>query len=377
MQYRTYGKTGLRVSALGFGGMRLPEVGERVDREKTTAIVHRALEAGVTFFDTHYYYHRQESEAALGEALEGRRDQVVIQTKAPMYTPPTPEDTLRGRLETALTRLRTDYIDVYLNHMLNWERWCDPANGRAFLKLARQAQDEGLVRHVGFSSHDTPENVTKLIDTGEFECMVVQYNLLDLRNAEAIAHAAEQGMGVAVMGPVGGGRLAAPSPEIQSLLPGKTASTAELALRFVLSNPAVSVAMSGMNTIEMVEENARTASLDTPLTDAEREAVAAALEEKKRLSDLYCTGCNYCMPCPEGVAIPHIFSLMNTARLYGLTDWARRRYAPLGPDHRRGWLNASACIECGECEEKCPQNIPIIEQLKECHEGLSSEDPDE
>ncbi len=319
MQYRTYGKTGLKGSALGFGAMRLPEVGERVDREKTTAIVHRALEAGVNFFDSHYYYHRQESEAALGEALEGRRDQVVIQTKAPMYTPPTPDDTLRGRLETALKRLRTDYLDVYLNHMLNWERWCDPANGQAFLKLAR---------------------------------------------------AAERGMGVAIMGPVGGGRLAAPSAEIQSLLPGKTASSAELALRFVLSNSAVSVAMSGMNTVEMVDENAATAGLDTPLTDAEREAVAAALEEKKRLADLYCTGCNYCMPCPEGVAIPHIFSLMNTCRLSGLTDWARRRYAPLGPDHRRKWMNASACTECGECEEKCPQNIEIIEQLKECHQVL-------
>ncbi len=370
MRYRTYGKTGLRVSALGFGAMRLPEVGERVDREKTNAIVRSAVEVGVNFFDTHYLYHRQESEAALGEALEGVRGRVVVQTKAPMYQPETPEDTLRGRLETTLERLRTDYLDCYLNHMLSYERWCDPANGPAFLKLARQAQSEGLVRHVGFSSHDTPENVVKLIDTGEFECLVLQYNLLNLANEGVIAHAAERGMGVAIMGPVGGGRLAAPSPEIQALLPGKTHGSAELALRFVLANPAVSVAMSGMTSVKMVEENARTASLDSPLSEAEQEAIKAALQEKSRLADLYCTGCNYCMPCPEGVAIPHVFSLMNTARLYGLRDWARRRYAQLGPDHWRKWMNASACIECGECEEKCPQDIPIIEQLKECHDEL-------
>lgn len=143
-------------------------------------------------------------------------------------------------------------------------------------------------------------------------------------------------------------------------------------MRFVLSNPGVTSALSGMNTIEMVDENIATASIDEPLSDDEMVRIEATLEENRALAELYCTGCDYCMPCPQGVGISRIFAAMNMHRVWGLTEPAKARYARLGPNSRRGLLQADACTECGVCEEKCPQNIPIIEQLKESHEALKS-----
>ena len=213
----------------------------------------------------------------------------------------------------------------------------------------------------------------KLIDTGEFEGMLCQYNLLDRLNEEAIAHAHEKGLGVAIMGPVGGGRLVAPSERIQEIV-GGAKSTPEVALRFVLSNPNVTLALSGMNSIAMVEENAATVSREETLTAEEKQKVLGMLTETKRLSDLYCTGCNYCMPCPNDIDIPANFSAMNYHRVWGLEEHARQLYERLGkkkkPDGTVVEAWAEACIECGECEPKCPQNIPIREQLKETAAAL-------
>jgi len=170
------------------------------------------------------------------------------------------------------------------------------------------------------------------------------------------------------MGPVGGGRLGAPSPEIQALLPGKSKRTPEIALRFVLSNPNVTCALSGMETIEMVEQNVATASREEPLSDEERQAVLAQLEEKRKLADLYCTGCGYCMPCPHGVDIPGNFAAMNAYRVYGLKEHAASRYRKLATKE----ASAASCQECGECEPKCPQKIAIIDQLEETDKALGS-----
>jgi len=372
MQYRPYGKTGYTVSQLGFGLMRLPTRDDgAVDRDQAVKLILHAVENGLNFFDTHYGYHGGQSEETFGEALKHlKREEVILQTKHPTYNKPE-SGRHRDRLETQLRRLDTEYIDIYLSHSFSWKGYNE--YGKDFLELAHQARDEGLIRHIGFSFHDSPENLKKLIDTGEFECVLLQYNLLDRANEEMIGYAHEQGMGVAVMGPVGGGRLAAPSEEIAKLLPAASAGSAEIALRFVLAHPGVSVACSGMSTMQQLEENLATADLTEPLTEGELARIQAVLEEKKELADLYCTGCNYCMPCEQGVAIPHIFSLMNTYRLYGLKEWARKEYARLGPDHWRKWMPASECIECGACEEKCPQKIEIIKQLKEAHQVLSGE----
>ncbi len=176
------------------------------------------------------------------------------------------------------------------------------------------------------------------------------------------------------MGPVAGGRLAQPNEDIQKLRAGIAKSSAEIALRFVLSNPGVSTALSGMNAIEQVEENIATASRTEPLTPEEKIQVLESLEENKKLADLYCTACGYCMPCPNGVDIPTNFLYMNYYQIYGLKDYARQQYATLKEKSLEdmdvpSW--AATCIECGECEPKCPQEIPIIKQLKETHSELA------
>jgi predicted aldo/keto reductase-like oxidoreductase len=199
--------------------------------------------------------------------------------------------------------------------------------------------------------------------------MLVQYNLLDQANEEAIAHAHEQGMGVAIMGPVGGGRLVAPSEQILGMA-DEAQSTPEVALRFVLSNPSVTLALSGMKTLKMVDENVATASREGGLSAEERQRFMEALGEVQQLSDLYCTGCGYCLPCPSKVYIPGNFEALNYYRVWGLEKLARRRYKQLGRNKSRRW--AAACVECGECESKCPQSIPIRERLKEVVETLGS-----
>jgi hypothetical protein len=269
--------------------------------------------------------------------------------------------------------MQTDYIDFYqVVHGLSWDTYTGGFSAPgAGLDEARKAKEEGLIHHMCFSCHDSPENMMRLIGTGDFEGMTVQYNLLDRKNEDAIAYAAEHGCGVIVMGPVGGGRLAAPSQEIRGLIPGGTRSSAEAALRFVLSNPNVTCAISGMNTIEMVEENCATASRDEPLTDLERQYLLDMLEEKKKFAELYCTGCGYCMPCPNGVNIPQNFTIMNYHRVYSLTQYAKQQYRRFGAER---WAlegkNAGACEQCGECEPKCPQDIKIMEQLAEVHRTL-------
>jgi hypothetical protein len=370
MQYRVLGRTGLKVSALGFGGMRFRTADGHVDEELAIASLRRALDLGVNYFDSAVGYCESESEAVMGKALKGRRADVVISTKYPTWNPYTKKaDDCRRILEQSLTRFGVDSIDIYHMHSVNWESAQEVLLPGGAMDGARTAKQEGLIRHLAFSFHDDAKRMIDIIDAApDFEVVTCQYNLLDRSNEESIAYAHEKGLGVVIMGPVAGGRLGFPSEHLMSMLPGGTKSSPELALRFVLSNPNVTVALSGMNTVEMVEENAATAGREEPLSADERERVLAMLEENRRLADLYCTGCGYCMPCPNGVNIPECFRLMNLHRVYGLTEPARQQYGRLGEE---GNMNADACLECGQCEPKCPQRIPIIEQLKETHKALA------
>ena len=373
MQHRKLGNTGLEVSALGFGAMRLPMEEGHVKTEEAIKVIHRAFELGVKLIDSAVGYCSQESEITVGKALKGWRDKVIVSTKN-HYRGDDPKE-FRAFLDQSLHRLDIDHIDIYNFHGFKlglFERWEKLA--RSPLDEMKKAKEDGLIMHIGFSCHDTPANMIKLLDTGFFESMILQYNLLDTTNEKVIAHAKAKDIGIIVMGPVGGGRLAAPSKAIMKMIEKPVASTAELALRFVLSNPGVSAALSGMNTIRMVEENAATASIEKPLTPEERRQVMTALEEKKKLANLYCTGCGYCMPCPNGVDLPRNFDLMNYYRLYDLREYARNQYERLGQRTVEGELKpawAAACQECGDCEEKCPQNIEIRKQLKETNETLS------
>lgn len=368
MQYRPFGKTGIEISALGFGAMRLPtkevEGARRFDHETGAVLLRQGIDLGINYIDTAPFYCEKESEAIVGKALrDGYRDKVYLSTKLPGDD--RSYDAARARLEESLTRMQTDHIDFYHLWGISWDRFDTQAKVEGQVDMVLKAKEEGLIRHLSFSFHDAAENMRKLIDTGLFASVLCQYNLMDRSNEESIAYAHEKGLGVVVMGPVGGGRLGYPSQVVQSLLPGKVQSSPEIALRYVLSNPNVSCALSGMGTPEMVTENAHIASTATRLTAEEQAQVVRSMEENKRRAELYCTGCNYCMPCPVGVNIPLNFEIMNYHRIYELNDYARQEYAKIGVVPWMKGENAAACVQCGACEEKCPQHLHIREQLAE------------
>jgi predicted aldo/keto reductase-like oxidoreductase len=238
------------------------------------------------------------------------------------------------------------------------------------LSAARKAQKDGLFRHLFFSFHAPPEDLFKIIDTAEFVGCTVQYNLVDRRNEAGLAYAAAKGLAVVIMGPVGGGRLAGPSSVVGNLdVPA--ASTAELALRFVLANPNVSCAISGMSNLAQLRENVATASREERLGAAEVARINESFEECRKLAELYCTGCDYCAPCPEGVAISRVLLLYSLARVYGLEEAAKKLYYDIG---RTGFYakmkDAAACTACGDCVEKCPQKLDIPAELAEAHAAL-------
>ncbi len=372
MIYRTLGRTGLRVSQLGFGAMRLPmtEVdGEQVvDRELAIPMLHQALEAGVNYVDTAVGYCNGDSQRAVGEALKGWREKIVVSTKNHYYG--EDEGEWWDHLENSLERLNVDTIDIYNHHGINWERYTEHVEPRISQWMLK-AQDQGLIRHICTSFHDDNAALMRLVDTGYVASITLQYNLLDRGLEEGIAHAKEQGVGVVVMGPVAGGRLAGPSDVLTGLVPG-IERVPELALRFVLSNPNVTVALSGMGTLQMVEENAAIAADEVSLTSEERDTIETHVQRLVKMEKLYCTGCKYCQPCPEDVNIPYIFEMYNLGNVYGLWSVARENYANFPEQRWHGGKQADACIECGICEDKCPQHIQIREQLKAAHAALTS-----
>ena len=381
MQYRPYGKTGNQVSILGYGAMRLPAQPDgTVDLEQSTPLLRRALDLGVNYIDTAHGYINGTSEIAVGQAIKGYdRSKIFIATKVPADDESQAQpEVWRAKLEKSLQRLDTPYIDYLLCHGLRWNTYTEYMNRPGWaLDVARKAKEEGLVKHICFSSHDEAENVIRLIDTGEFAGMLVQYNYLDQHNAPAIAHAAEMGMGVSIMGPVAGGRLVTPRGIVVDSEGMLEMKTPELALRYVWNNAHVSVALSGMNTFEQIEENITSANRVETMDAGEGAMIAQLFEQNQKLADLYCTGCAYCMPCPNDVQIPENFRYMNWFKVWGLEEQAKTAYARLNGEGvwtsyaglLKG-LKAEECLECGECEAKCPQNIHIMDQLKETAKAL-------
>lgn len=370
MQYRSYGKDGPEISTLGFGAMRLParRKGEwgSVNFTKAVAVMRRAMESGVNFFDSHHNYHEGLSEEAIGRALKGWKGaRIYIQTKTPFYND-EPQDHFKRLIEQALEKTGAQCIDYLLFHAMRMPAF--KKRGRKFMKLTDWAIKKGYVRRRGFSSHETPENVRAFIDTQEFSCMVVSFNFMNREMEDTVAYAADRGVGVAIMNPVGGGSLAVETPQILRLLRG-AGSSPEVALRYVLSTPGVTTAMSGMNTIEQVEENAAVAARKSPMTARQRAEMLRRLGRIDASANATCTACGYCMPCPHGVDIPRNFLLLNQARLFGLVDSARAGFSRLRQS-KDGDSSALACKQCGRCLPKCPNDVPIIEQLKSAAELL-------
>lgn len=373
MQYRQYGNHDCRISQLGFGAMRLPKDDDgNVDFDQSVMVMRHAYDLGVNYFDTAYGYNGGDSEKAVGAALADIREDVHISTKIPIHAGYADVDRWRELIEEQLQRLQTDYIDFWNFHDLKYPDYQEKVLGEdGLLEVVQQAKEEGLIRHVCLSCHAEPPRMLEMVRSGHFDGITLQYNLLDRANVEVIDWCSENGMGVIVMGPVGGGKLARPSKRFAELQPEYVSSLPDLAIRYVLANGGVTCALSGMNSMEMVQENVAAADTTEPLSPEELERIEEVTREMERLAELYCTGCGYCMPCPQGVDIPKNFELMNQYRVYGFEKDAREGYAGMATEGDEG-LRASECIECGECLEKCPQNIDIPGQLKEVEQTLGA-----
>jgi len=376
MKYREFGNTGEQISALGFGCMRLPEIqGEdgtwTVDQEKVNEMMRRAYEKGVNYFDTALYYCHHNSEIAIGKALKPFRDKVYVSTKCPLDLVKKTED-LEAVLDKSLAKLDMDYVDVYHFWGINRKEFDEIIVPLGLLEEAQRLKKIGKIRHISFSFHDTPEALKYIIDNGHgLESVLLQYNLLDRANEEMIHYAKQKGLGVVVMGPVGGGRLAAPT-ELSPKLGSGNLNTYELALRFVLGNPGVCCALSGMQNVTMVEQNAAVASLENPMTEEQWRNVGQSLENLKKFSELYCTGCGYCQPCPKGIKIPTIFQAYTYHNVYGLHDLAKRVYQGYANNEKEPGATSADCVSCGYCEKKCPQHLKIRELLKKAEAALEA-----
>jgi len=370
MQYREYGNTG-KISALGFGCMRWPEFNRSgkhyIDEEKAIPMLRRAAELGVNYFDTGYYYCNKNSEATVGRALKPIREQVLISTKLPLWEVKSTA-CFRTWLERSLKELDTDYVDYYHMWSLN-RKLVDKMFKLDLLKEAQRAKDEGLIRHISFSFHDDAPLIQEIIERGEiFETMLVQYNLVDRSNEEMIAYAASKGIGVCAMGPVGGGKLAAPTNLVKRMT-GRAHTTYELAMKYVLGNPNISCALAGMETMDMLEKNASVAADPNPLSKQEWQQIGDSLEQLRRFSGLYCTACGYCQPCPVEIDIPKIFGAYTYHNVYELNDHAKKIWR----EHlENGGKTIKDCTNCGMCDDKCPQKIKVREQLEKVEGVLNS-----
>ncbi len=380
MQYRTLGHTGLRVSALGFGCMRLPVVGgdeARIDDEAAGALLRRAIDLGVNYLDTAYPYHGGDSERFLGRVLgPDLRRRVVVATKMPPWPVRTRADCERI-LDEQFERLATDRIDLYLLHSLNARHWA-MFRSVGVLDLLERARADGRIGHLGFSFHDQLPVFRRIVDAYPWDFCQIQLNYVDEQiqaGVDGLRYAAARGLGVVVMEPLRGGRLArAGGPELERLWATDPLgrSPAEVALRWVWDLPGVSTVLSGMNALDQVEENcrvaaaARTGSLDA---DGRRLAAEARAWFQTR-AVVPCTYCQYCLPCPEGVNIPRILEFHNDAVMFD--DWPiiRKRYQRFTP--RDEW--ADRCVRCGRCEEACPQGIAIPDELERAHRALAPGD---
>ena len=375
MQYRVDEKSGNKLSVLGFGCMRFPRRVAVTDREKAEALILSAIEKGVNYFDTAYNY--PESEVVLGEILHKneKRSKVFIATKLPHQKCKVYEDFDRIFNEQ-LRRLKTDYIDYYLIHNLSevtsWERLCELGIER-WITEKKQA---GQIRQIGFSFHGTQPDFMALLDAYDWELCQIQYNYMNENyqaGREGLKKAHSKGMPVIIMEPLLGGKLATGLPkEAERQFKAaeavdKSRTPASWALRWLWNQPEVTVALSGMNSKSQLEDNVATAMEAQVGMLSEREAavfdpVIAAL---KKTDKIPCTGCNYCMPCPNRVNIPSSFAAYNASYSLGFISGMTMYLTSIGMNNPEKNYSGRNCIKCGACEKKCPQHINIMGSLED------------
>jgi uncharacterized protein len=378
MQYRTVPKNGDKLSALGFGAMRLPTRMGRIDDDRAAKQIKSAIDNGVNYIDTAVPYHGGESERFLGRALQGGyREKVKIATKLPPWSVKTREDMDRI-LDIQLKKLRTDRIDYYLIHSLEASQW-RRLHELGVLDFFDKAKAAGKITNAGFSFHGDRKTFKEIIDAYDWTFCQIQYNILDETNqagTEGLKYAASKNVAVMVMEPLRGGMLAGNLPkDVEAIYEnaGKDRSAASWALRWVWDHPEVTVVLSGMNDENHIAENVRTCedALPGKMSDDEKDVIARVASCYQRLMKVGCTGCAYCMPCPAGVNIPQCFSLYNTYYMGGSRLIVRGMYGlSLMGVFTGQRADASRCRECGKCQKSCPQKIPIMQELKSVNRTL-------
>ena len=327
MQYRTLGKTGLNISRLGFGGIPI----QRIDAEGTRALMHQLKDAGVNYIDTARSY--TTSEEYLGYALEGIRDHFVLATKSMSRT----RDAMAADIRISLKNLRTNYIDLYQIHNPTPEQLEQVVAPGGALEALQEAKAAKKVGHLGVTAHSL-DTFRMALEMDWVETIMFPYNIVESQGTELIHACGEKGIGFICMKPLAGGAI----------------EDAALALRYICANQDVSVVIPGMAAPQEVEQNIAAVSDTSPVT-AEEQARFQAVRDA--LGTQFCRRCNYCQPCTVGISISNVFLFQGYLRRYGLGEWAKGRYHALEK-------NASDCVGCGVCEERCPYNLPIREMLK-------------
>lgn len=371
MQYRDFGKTGIKTSLLGFGAMRLPILNNdesQINEERAIEMIRYSIDHGVNYVDTAYPYHRGNSEKVVGKALkDGYREKVFLATKSPVWQVEKYEDFDRF-LDEQLKKLQTDHIDMYLMHALNKERWQKIKDLR-FFEFFEKAKKQGKIRFAGFSFHDKYPIFKEIVDGYDWDFCQIQLNYMDINyqaGLRGLIYASEK-MPVVIMEPLKGGKLAKLPNRAMDILKrnGKNWSAVEWSLRWLGNFPQVSVILSGMSTIEQAKENIQIMSQVTPnnLTHDDLELIEETRKTLESFAVINCTECGYCMPCPNGVNIPGNFRLYNETIMFEDIEGGMGTYRWFESQK----MSASFCIECNECLSKCPQKLEIPSLLKKVH----------
>ena len=333
MEYRILGKTGLKISRMGFGGIPI----QKIDEEGTRKLLHEMMEMGVNYIDSARGY--TVSEQYIGYGLEGIRDKFVLATKSMSRT----KEAMAADIETSLGNFRTDYIDLYQVHNPSMEQLDQVIGEGGALEALMEAKAAGKIGHIGLTAHSTAV-FERALGLDWVETIMFPYNIVEQQGAELIHKCAEKNIGFIDMKPLAGGAI----------------EDATLALRYVCSNPDVTVVIPGMAEVRELEQNLAACSNTEPLADEELKAMDKVREQ---LGTDFCRRCNYCAPCTVGINIPGVFLFAGYLQRYDLADWAKDRYSTLK-------VKASACIGCGKCEPRCPYHLPIREKLKKCAQDM-------
>ena len=392
MQYRKMGSLDWEVSALGFGCMRLPprKINRlRAETDESIQLIRHGIDQGINYIDTAWPYHLGDSERIVGEALkDGYRERVYLVTKLPMFMVRRTEDFDRY-LNAQLEKLQTDYLDIYLFHSMNAGQF-EKMKSLGLIKKMDEAKRQGKIRHIGFSFHDIQPVFKEIIDYYNWDMTQIQYNYMDTAaqaTTNGMEYAHSKGIAVVIMEPLKGGMLANPPQEALDLMKSAESrrTPVDWALQFLWNRPEVATVLSGMGNKQMVDENC---------ASADRSGIGSLNEKEEKmltdLADIYrskilvpCTGCEYCMPCPYGVNIPRNFAILNNVSLAttGIRRFrTKRSYKRLANtkdtlDKENPNGNASICVNCGKCLEKCPQHIQIPDELKKVDAILGHREP--